>query len=337
MSTTVAGVSAAALAGADPTLEAAVRAGLEQVEHSLRAAVESDYPFVTETSRHLLDAGGKRFRSLVVLLAAGAAGAIDAPGVVPAAVAIELTHLSTLYHDDVIDAATLRRGAESANSRWGNTIAVLTGDFLFARASEITADLGAEATRILARTIAVLCQGEIRETVGPGADADAVEHYLRVVAEKTAALVATSARLGARLAGGDEATVALLTRYGDLIGIAFQLSDDLLDVMSDSAESGKTPGTDLREGVRTLPMLLALTADDPGAQRLRQLVEGDLSDPEQLAEAVELLRGHPAVDLARARLSAYAGQARAVLADLPDTPARAALEHLTRYVVERTG
>ena len=175
----------------DPALEAAVRGGLESVEAMLRESVKSNYPFVTETSRYLVDAGGKRFRPLLVLLAAQF-GDPTSPGVVPAAVAIELTHLSTLYHDDVMDEATLRRGTRSANSRWDNTVAILTGDFLFARASEITADLGTEATRILAQTIAVLCEGQIRETTGPGPGDDPVEHYLSVLAEKTGSLIATS-------------------------------------------------------------------------------------------------------------------------------------------------
>ncbi|MGF7238652.1 MAG: polyprenyl synthetase family protein, partial [Frankia sp.] len=217
---------------ADPDLELAVRSGLDAVETLLRSSVRSDFGFVTEASRHLVDAGGKRFRPLVVLLAAQFADPA-APGVVPAAVAIELTHLSTLYHDDVMDEAPLRRGSASANARWDNTVAILTGDFLFARASEITADLGPEATRILARTIAVLCEGQIRETVGPTPDEDPIAHYLRVVKEKTASLIATSARLGAMLAGADPVTVDVLATFGELYGVAFQLSDDLIDVASE--------------------------------------------------------------------------------------------------------
>jgi heptaprenyl diphosphate synthase len=325
-----------ALEAVDPTLDLAVRSGLEAVELMLRESVKSDYPFVTETSRHLVEAGGKRFRPLLVLLASHVADPTSA-GVVPAAVAIELTHLSTLYHDDVMDEARLRRGAESANSRWDNTVAILTGDFLFARASEITADLGTEATRILARTIAMLCEGQIRETVGPADGADPVDHYLQVVAEKTGSLIATSGRLGALLAGADAATVDVMTRYGEVIGVAFQLSDDLLDVASSSDESGKTPGTDLREGVRTLPLLYALRGDDAGAARLAELVDGGLEDDARLAEALTLLRSHPGMTQARSTLDAYADQARAVVAVLPASPARAALEALADYVVARSG
>jgi heptaprenyl diphosphate synthase len=311
----------------DPVLEKDVRAGLTDVERLLRESVRSDYPFVDETSRHLLDAGGKRFRPLVVLLAAHF-GDPSAPGVVPAAVAIELTHLSTLYHDDVMDEAVLRRGAPSANSRWTNTIAILTGDFLFARASEITADLGTEATRILARTIAILCEGQIRETVGPG-DGDPVGHYLRVIDDKTGSLIATSGRLGAQLSGAEPAAVEALATYGQRIGVAFQLSDDLLDITSGSAESGKTPGTDLREGIRTLPTLYA---EQEGFRLPR-----DLSSDAVLQATLDELRVHPALERARETLAAEADAARACLVDLPDIPARAALDALCDVVVARTG
>ncbi len=321
---------------ADERLQDEVLAGLSAVEALLRETVKSDYPFVTETSRHLVDAGGKRFRPLLVLLSAHTADA-GAPGVVPAAVAIELTHLSTLYHDDVMDEAVLRRGAESANSRWDNTVAILTGDFLFARASELTADLGTEPTRILARTIAVLCEGQIRETVGAQAGQDPIEHYLQVVTEKTASLIATSGRLGAMLAGADPTTVEVLARYGERIGVAFQLSDDLLDVTSDTAESGKTPGIDLREGVRTLPMLYALETTDPESARLRELLRSDLTDDALHREALATLRAHPSVGRARQTLQWWADDARDALVPLPDSPAKQALAGLCDYVVSRTG
>jgi heptaprenyl diphosphate synthase len=328
--------SFAGLDHVDPALERGVRAQIADVESMLREAIKSDYPFITETSRHLVEAGGKRFRPLVVLLAARL-GDANAPGVVPAAVAIELTHLSTLYHDDVMDEAGLRRGAESANMRWTNTVAILTGDFLFARASEIAADLGTEPTRILARTIAVLCEGQIRETVGPGPGESAVPHYLRVVADKTASLIGTSARLGAMLAGCPPDTVDLVTRFGEQIGMAFQLSDDLLDVEGAPAESGKHPGTDLLEGVRTLPVLYALDSDDPGGERLRTLLRDDLRRSGGLDEALTLLRDDPAMRRARASLRAWADDARATLSPLPPSPARRALEALCHLVVTRTG
>ena len=320
---------------ADPALEATVRAGLDAVEAMLRDSVKSDYPFVTETSQHLVAAGGKRFRPLVVLLAAQF-GDPGAPGVVPAGVVVELTHLATLYHDDVMDEADLRRGAASANSRWGNTVAILTGDFLFARASDILADLGPEAVRLQARTFERLVQGQIRETVGPDDGDDPVAHYLRVLADKTGSLIGTSGRFGAMLSGADETATEILTRYGERIGIAFQLSDDLLDVLSDSDASGKTPGTDLREGVPTLPVLLLRRAARAEDDSLLAALSGPLDDA-QLASTVTALRAHPVMEQARAEVQRWADDARATLAPLPDVPAKEALESLCDFVVRRTG
>jgi heptaprenyl diphosphate synthase len=319
---------------ADPALDAAIRRGLDEVEELMRASVKSDYPFVTETSRHLVEAGGKRLRPLVVLLASYF-GDPQAPGVIPAAVVVELTHLATLYHDDVMDEATLRRGAESANTRWGNTVAILTGDFLFARASDILADLGPRAVRIQARTFERLVHGQIRESVGPEPGADPVEHYLRVVADKTGSLIGTCARFGAMLADADEPTVERLARFGERIGVAFQLADDLLDVASDAGQSGKTPGTDLREGVRTLPVLLALRSSTPGDARLRELLAGDLTGDQPRAEALAGLRAHPALGEARRITARWADEAAAALQPLPDLPARAALQSVCRAIVER--
>jgi heptaprenyl diphosphate synthase len=319
----------------DPALTEALRQGLGQVEAALHDAVKSDYPFVTEASTHLVDAGGKRSRPLLVLLAAQF-GDPTAAGVVPSAVVVELTHLATLYHDDVMDEASLRRGAASANARWDNSVAILTGDFLFARASDILADLGPEAVRLQARTFERLVTGQIRETVGPPEGADPVDHYLSVLADKTASLIATSARFGALLAGADESTVDVLTRYGERFGTAFQLSDDLLDVLSETTESGKTPGTDLREGVATLPVLLMRRAAGPADDRLLALLDGDLADQRDHAEALRLLRAHPAMAAAQAEVARWADAARDVLAPLPDVPAKAALAALCDQVVGRT-
>jgi heptaprenyl diphosphate synthase len=317
----------------DPALEASMREGMAQVEELMRASVRSDYPFVDEASHHLVTAGGKRYRPLITLLAARAVGRGDTDDVVRAAVAIELTHLSTLYHDDVMDEATVRRGAEAANHRWGNTIAILTGDFLFARASELTADLGTDATRILARTIAVLCEGQIRETVGPPEGGDLLEHYLRVVTEKTGSLIATAGRLGAMFGGGVASEVTALTRYAEFFGVAFQLSDDILDVTSEAAESGKTPGTDLREGILSLPVVVAATVDPAVFAQVR----GDLSSDAALAEALAALRSSPAIEVSREMTGKWAAQARASLADVADGPAREALDGLCDLVVTRTG
>jgi heptaprenyl diphosphate synthase len=241
---------------------------------------------------HLAEAGGKRFRPLLTLLA-GHLGDPTAPEVVEAAVVVELTHLATLYHDDVMDEADVRRGAQSANARWTNTVAILTGDFLFARRSDVVAGLGPEAVRIQARTFARLVEGQIAETAGPADGEDPVEHHLQVVADKTGSLIATSARLGAMLAGAPAADVETAARFGEVIGTAFQLSDDLIDVLSDADDTGKTPGTDLREGIRTLPVLLALAMDDAAGERLRDLLRSDLTDDARLAEALSLLRASP--------------------------------------------
>lgn len=319
----------------DPALMAGIETGMDAVEERLREAVKSDYPFVTEASRHLVDAGGKRFRPLLVLLAAHL-GDATAPGVRDSAVVVELTHLATLYHDDVMDEAPRRRGTESANARWDNTVAILTGDFLFAKASDILADLGPEAVRIQARTFERLCTGQIRETVGPQPGEDPVAHHLQVLADKTGSLIATSGRFGAMASGADELSIDVMTRFGERIGVAFQLADDLLDIGSDSEVSGKTAGTDLREGVRTLPVLIALQSTDPADARLRELLAGPIPDDADHAEALALLRAHPAMGEARTEARRWADDARATLAALPESPVRAALEALCDSVVSRT-
>ena len=324
------------LSFADLALEGEIREELEAVEQLLRESVKSEYPFVTETAAHLVNAGGKRFRPLLTLLAAHL-GDPSAPGVVPSAVVIELTHLATLYHDDVMDEASLRRGAQSANTRWTNTVAILTGDFLFARASDLLADLGPACVRIQARTFERLVQGQIRETVGPSPGDDPLEFYLSVVADKTGSLIETAARFGGMLGGTDEATTDLLARFSERIGIAFQLSDDVLDVTSDSVDSGKTPGTDLREGIPTLPVLFVQRAPGPGDARLLELLAGPIEHDGDVAEALALLRVHPQVEAARAEVRRWAGESRAVLAPLPDTPVKRALDSLCDLVVDRTG
>jgi geranylgeranyl pyrophosphate synthase len=325
------------ITGVDAALESELRAGMTAVEVALHEAVKSDFPFVAETSRHLVDAGGKRFRPLLVLLAAQF-GDPSAPGVVPSAVVVELTHLATLYHDDVMDEAALRRGAASANARWDNTVAILTGDFLFARASDVLADLGPEAVRLQARTFERLVTGQIRETLGPGAGEDPVEHYLSVLGDKTGSLIATSGRFGALLSGADDAYVDVMSRFGERFGVAFQLSDDIIDVASESTQSGKVPGTDLREGVATLPVLhVRRTAGShPSDERLISLLDGDLTDDARHAEALTLLRAHPGLEAARDDLQRIADDARSVLEPLPDGPPRLALEALCDSVVTRS-
>ena len=323
------------LADADPVLLKSLTEGLAQVEDTLRRVVHSDVEFVNQAALHLVKAGGKRFRPVFTLLSAQFAdGATDA--VVTAAAAVELVHLATLYHDDVMDEATMRRGKVSVNARWDNTIAILTGDFLFAHASRLVADLGSDAARIIAETMGELVTGQMRETVGPRGGEDPVRHYLSVVAQKTGSLIATAGRYGAMYSGAGPEQVAALYRYGDLIGTAFQISDDVIDIASPADESGKTPGTDLREGVKTLPMLYALGDGGHDNARLHELLAGPITEDAAVDEALTLLRATSGLALANRTLEDYAARARAELEVLPPCPARDALELLARYVVERT-
>ncbi|CAB4724509.1 MAG: polyprenyl synthetase family protein [Actinobacteria bacterium] len=307
-----------------------------EVEDALTLNVQGRTAYVTEAATHLLAAGGKRFRPLLVLLAAEAGTHPESDDVITAACVVEITHLGSLYHDDVMDEAALRRGADSANSRWDNLVAILTGDFLFARSSELTSRLGADAVRIQAETFTRLVEGQILETVKPGPGEDPLHHYLDVVAGKTGSLIATSARYGARFGGASTEVEEALAAYGEIVGSAFQLSDDILDVASESEESGKTPGTDLREGVPTLPVLMALASGDPADARLHELLAADLSDDHLHAEALDLLRKHPAMDRARAYVLDQATQAKALLGALPAGPVREALESFADIVATRS-
>ena len=316
-------------------LGASLAEGLARVETALSEAVGSEHAFIREAAGHLMSAGGKRFRPMLALLAAQL-GDPDAPGVTESAVVCELTHLATLYHDDVMDEASVRRGAPSANSRWTNSIAILTGDLLFARASDLLADLGPEAVRIQAQTFERLVTGQIRETVGAEPGVDPIEHYLDVLADKTGSLVATSARFGARFAGLEESLVTELTAFGEEVGVAFQLSDDLLDIVSQGGASGKSPGTDLREGIATLPALFALADDDPADARLRELVSRPVTDDGEHAEALGLLRSSAALQRATGVLREYADRAQARLSGVPEGPVHDALSALCDYVVTRT-
>jgi heptaprenyl diphosphate synthase len=327
----------AGLGFADSELESGITAALLRVEERILVAVSSADPLVAEAARHLVDAGGKRFRPLLVILSSYF-GHVDDVKTADAGAVMELTHLATLYHDDVMDEAQLRRGAPSANARWSNSLAILVGDYLFARAAEIAANLGAEAVRLQAQTFARLVHGQIAETIGPR-DADPIDHHLRVLAEKTGSLIATSSRIGAMVAGVEEPMLDALSEYGETIGIAFQLSDDLLDIASDATQSGKTPGTDLREGVPTLPILYALADDDasPNATRLREILSaGPVTDDALHAEALGLLRDSAAIKRARQTVHGYADRARGALTALPDVPARTVLSTLCDVVADRS-
>jgi heptaprenyl diphosphate synthase len=333
VSTTTSGL---ALPVTDAGLAERLQARMARVEDALAGHVRSRAGFVTEAASHLMEAGGKRFRPLLVLLAAETGDRPDSDEVITAACVVELTHLASLYHDDVMDEAELRRGGESANARWDNHVAILTGDFLFSKSSELTAELGADAVRIQAQTFTRLVEGQILETVAPGPGEDPLAHYLDVVAGKTGSLIATSARYGARFGGASREVEEALTAYGEIVGGAFQLSDDILDIASDTVESGKTPGTDLREGVPTLPVLMARASTDPADARLLELLDGDLTDDAAHAEALRLLRQHPALDEARAYVVARAQEAKALLAAVPEGPVRAALESFADIVANRS-
>ncbi|MBF4163906.1 polyprenyl synthetase family protein [Nocardioides acrostichi] len=330
-----------ALPVTDAALAARLRERMEVVEGLLAHEVKGRTAYVSQAASHLLAAGGKRFRPLLVLLAAEVGEHPHSDDVLTAACVVEITHLGSLYHDDVMDEADLRRGAESANARWDNLVAILTGDFLFARSSELTSRLGAEAVRIQAETFGRLVEGQILETVTPEPGEDPLAHYLEVVAGKTGSLIATSARYGARFGGATREVEEALAEYGEIVGSAFQLSDDILDVASESEESGKTPGTDLREGVPTLPTLMAQAAargsSEPGDQRLLELLAGPIADDADVDEALRLLRAHPAMHEARAYVVAQAAEAKARLSVLPDGPVRSALEAFADLVATRTG
>jgi heptaprenyl diphosphate synthase len=323
-------------------------AGLAAVDARLRTVVDHEDPFIAQASRHLSDAGGKRFRPMLTLLAAELGDGIN-DDVVTAATGVELTHLASLYHDDVMDEADLRRGVVSANARYGNSDAILVGDLLFGKASELISGLGAEAVRIQAQTFVRLCSGQIRDDRPAPAGVDPIDYYLGVLADKTGALIATAARYGAVFGGCPPGTVDIMRQYGERLGTAFQLADDLLDISSVAGDSGKEPGTDLREGVATLPVLLVRQSKDPADDRLKELigagsaVRADLRDDALHAEALALLRAHPAMHEARERTNAVAREAQELLAPLAlgllaDSPAHdsfTALSALVESVVNR--
>ena len=317
----------------DDVFEAGVRVQLELIEAALLKAAEADSDMVTEAAQHIIAAGGKRFRPLLVVLGSYIGPRAATADVVKAAVVGELTHVASLYHDDVMDEAGIRRGSVSANSRWGNTVAILVGDLLFARASDIVCDLGPEFVRLQARTFSRLVQGQIAETVGPSGK-DPLDHYLRVVADKTGSLIATSALFGSKISGAGPELQRVMADFGEQIGVVFQLSDDIIDITSD--DTGKTPGTDLREGIPTLPTLLARKSGDSEDARLLQLLDSDLRDDAALHEVLELLRRHRSIDQAREEVRRRAEAARTLLDPLPAGPARDALDDLCTTVVTRT-
>jgi heptaprenyl diphosphate synthase len=319
----------------DPSLEADLSLGMQGVEELLREHIKGEYPLVEETSRHLVAAGGKRLRPLLTLIASHF-GDSTRKEIIPAAVVCELTHLATLYHDDVMDEAPLRRGVDSANNRWGNTIAILTGDYLFSKASDLLADLGPEAVRLQARTFERLVIGQIMETQGPQNGEDPLAHYMRVVGDKTGSLIATSARFGSMLSGAPREITETLTKFGEQIGIAFQLADDVIDIASESNESGKTPGTDLREGVLTLVTLNVIASGKGEDAELQRLLSAPIHDEETVQQVLRALRNHDGLNQAREQLSQVAKEARVALGPLPVNPATGALFSLCDAVIDRS-
>ena len=318
-----------------PGLEEQLVSQMADVEALLRSHTRSEYPFVDETAHHLVAAGGKRLRPLLTLLTAQY-GDPTRDGIIAAAVACEITHLATLYHDDVMDEAPLRRGVESANMRWGNTIAILTGDFLFAKSSDLLADLGPAAVRLQARTFERLVIGQIMETQGPNPGQDPLEHYLKVVADKTGSLISASARYGGMISGAPADITETVTVFGEKIGVAFQLADDVIDIASESNQSGKTPGTDLREGVPTLVTLNVMNSSDPVDGDIKRLLSAPIEDEATVQQVLVALRNHKALDESREQLHQVAKQARLALGPLPINDATGALMSLCDAVIDRS-
>jgi heptaprenyl diphosphate synthase len=321
---------------ADKDLLGKLEAGLERVEQELIAAVAHTDPIAKVTTRHLIDAGGKRIRPTLVLLCAQL-GEASADEVVQSAVVVELTHIGTLYHDDVMDNAPKRRGVDSAHEIWGNNVAILTGDLLFARASQLVSKLGQKALTLQADTFERLCLGQLNETVGPAEGQDVIEHYLSVLSDKTGSLISASAELGVLFSGADQALREPVRKYGEAIGVAFQLIDDVIDIYSDGKTSGKTPGTDLRAGVPTLPVLY-LRQDaqhDVASAKLVEIIDGGLDDDAALNQVLEQMRKHPATERAFQEAKRWADQAIAALEDLPEGPVREALKNFADAVIER--
>ncbi|KYH46166.1 polyprenyl synthetase family protein [Branchiibius sp. NY16-3462-2] len=312
-----------------------LQAGLARVDTRLHEVVSHDDAFIAAASAHLLDAGGKRFRPMLTLLASELGDGIN-DDVIEAAVGVELTHLASLYHDDVMDEADVRRGVPSANATYDNATAILVGDLLFGRASEVIAGLGAEAVRIQAQTFVRLCQGQIQDERQAPVGADAMAHYLGVLADKTGSLISTAARYGAMFGGAPDKTVDVMIQYGELIGLIFQLADDVLDITSQSQQSGKVPGTDLREGVLTLPVLYLRESTDPADAHLLELTSGPIEDEDRVQEALTLLRAHPAVERARAHALQLADDAAGLLDPLPDSEAVQTLRALPYQVAGRS-
>jgi heptaprenyl diphosphate synthase len=313
---------------------------LVSVEGALRRAVSSEDSFLGEVAGHLISAGGKRIRPMLTLAAAsagssghdGAAGDDVTDDVVQGAVSVELVHLGSLYHDDVIDDAATRRGVTSVNARWGNLVAIVAGDFLLARASEIAASLGTEVAGLLAATIGRLCEGEVAELEHAFNPSRPESAYLVAITGKTASLMATSCRIGALTAGADREAVEALTCFGEAFGMTFQIWDDILDLVSTDQALGKPAGHDLMEGIYTLPVIRALTVPSVGDE-LRSLLVGPLDEPTR-DKARDLIQSTDAVGASVALARAYADRAAAALAPLEAAPIVGSLSTLGHHLLD---
>ena len=322
---------------ADRALLKSLESGLEIVEDQLLAATSHADKIAGASARHLVEAGGKRVRPTLVLLAAQL-GDPTRQDVLDAAVVVELTHLATLYHDDVMDDAPTRRGVPTAQTIWGNSVAILTGDLLFARASQVGSHLGQASLTLQADTFERLCLGQLHETIGPSESEDATAHYIQVMADKTGSLISASARLGIVLSGAPAEFEEPLRVYGEKVGVAFQLIDDVIDI-SEAGPSGKTPGTDLRAGVPTLPVLLlrkAAAAGDSEAQSLIDFIDAGLEEEAKLNEALVRLRNHEVAELSYLEAKRWADEAVEALEILPEGSVKNALAQFAQAVVDRT-
>ncbi len=334
------------MATASPLLQLPVlQADLARVEEALRASVVAEDPFLTEVASHLILAGGKRVRPAFAVTSAATSDTVMAaasPEVVLGAVSVELVHLGSLYHDDVMDDATRRRTVESVNARWGNLRAILAGDYLLAKASEIAASLGTEVAGLLAATIATLCEGQIREVQSAFDLERSEESYLASIDGKTASLLATACRIGGIVSDRPRAQIDALTTFGRGFGMAFQIVDDLLDVTSTDEELGKPAGHDLVEGTYTLPVIRTLAAGGDTAAELQAVlarlrpVDGSIEpvdDPAARADARLLLRSSPAVKSSLDTARTYVEDGRAALAPYAGTEATTALEAAAEHLL----
>ncbi|MCQ4626366.1 polyprenyl synthetase family protein [Corynebacterium sp. CCUG 65737] len=320
----------------DQELAERVAAGLDGVEKLMFERLSSGHDFLNEKVTHLAKAGGKRFRPMMAMLASEFGDQPQAENVVKGATIVEMVHLATLYHDDVMDEAAKRRGVDSANARWTNTVAILSGDFLLAEASRIMSEIDTATVAHFADTFSDLVTGQMRETVGPG-EGDPVEHYLNVIREKTGVLIASAAFLGATHSGAKEEDVRTLKELGEAVGMIFQIVDDIIDIFSDSTQSGKTPGTDLREGVFTLPVLYAMRDSSPAGEELRAMLTGPLIDDADVARALDLIAQTDGRQRALDDVRGYLADVDKHLDALPDIPANRAIRQISRYTVERVG